>query len=208
MNSANSFEWPPASIETLRKMRADGQSARQIAIQISADFRCTVSRSAVIGKCYRMGLEMPADRKKITVALAKPKAVKAKAKPFRDLVAEARAADLLRHEREKAAPVKVQPAASIHPDLIATAPAGIMGLRFDSCRWPLERTDERGEALYCCNSRSRGYYCDGHAQRAFTRAAVRTEAHIKADAARRASQIARMATGNHGWSRGFSRQSA
>lgn len=210
------FPWSPEAIADLRRYKAEGLSSTQIAKLLSDTYKAPVSRSAVIGKCMRENIATPpkpvvARLRVASIRPPKPTELPkrtAKERVAKELVSQRRAADLIRFERDKVETVKQPTTPGIHPDLIATAPADIMGLRLDSCRWPLERTDEHGDTLYCCNTKTRGFYCEGHAQRAFTRQAVRTEAQIKADAIRRSSQIARIAAGNHGWSNGFSRRSA
>jgi len=206
------FPWSPEAVELLREMRGKGLSSSQIAKELSRQFSNPVSRSAVIGKLSRMGIEMPLACKRETISLANrvrvPKAPKAPPKPkaANDEVRSRRAAQLIRHEREKpAAPVAIP---AVHPDLIAVAPADIMGLRLDSCRWPLERTDERGETLFCCNTRSRGFYCEGHAKRAFTRTNAKSPGDAKSDAERRAKQLAPFVAGRFAWSKGLVRRSA
>ena len=206
------FPWSPEAVELLREMRGKGLSSSQIAKELSRQFSNPVSRSAVIGKLSRMGIEMPLACKRETISLANrarvPRLPKASPKPkaANDEVRSRRAAQLIRHEREKAGPPVDVPA--VHPDLIATAPAGIMALRLDSCRWPLERTDEHGDTLFCCNTRSRGLYCEGHAKRAFTRANVKSAADAQSDAERRAKQLAPFVAGRFAWSKGLVRRSA
>lgn len=206
------FPWSPEAVADLRKFKAEGLSCREIAKRLSSTYNAPVSRSAVIGKAMREGISTPPKPVKIR-ALVPPKPSKpagltkrtAQERVTKELVSQRRAADLIRHEREKAAPVAVP---AVHPDLIATAPADIMGLRLDSCRWPLERTDEHGETLFCCNTRSRGFYCEGHAKRAFTRANAKSSADVESDAARRAKQLAPFVAGRFAWSKGLVRRSA
>lgn len=208
------FPWSPEAVADLRKFKADGLSCSEIAKRLSATYKAPVSRSAVIGKAMREGIATPPKPVKIRALVppatrsnvAKLPKRTAQERVTKELVSQRRAADLIRHEREKAAaPVEVP---AVHPDLIAVAPADIMGLRLDSCRWPLERTDDHGETLFCCNTRSRGFYCEGHAKRAFTRANAKSPGDVESDAARRAKQLAPFVAGRFAWSKGLVRRSA
>lgn len=205
------FPWSPEAIADLRRYKAEGLSSTQIAKLLADTYKAPVSRSAVIGKCMREGIETPskpvvARLRTTPIRLPKPAAPpKPKA---RELVSESRAADLIRFQRAKVEVVKQPTTSGIHPDLIATAPAGIMGLRLDSCRWPLERTDEHGDTLYCCNTKTRGPYCEGHAKRAFTRQREKTPAELEAEHARRVASLGQVTPRRNGWSNGFSRKSA
>jgi hypothetical protein len=48
------LEWPPAQIEALRTMAEQGQPASMIARALTAEFGIARSRSAVIGKLFRL----------------------------------------------------------------------------------------------------------------------------------------------------------
>jgi GcrA cell cycle regulator len=48
------LEWPPEQVEVLRTARERGLSARKIAGILAAQFGITRSRSAVIGKLFRL----------------------------------------------------------------------------------------------------------------------------------------------------------
>lgn len=164
------FAWSPEAVADLTKWRVAGLSCRQIAADLARKYSGPVSRSAVIGKAYRLGIEMPAERKKVTIALnnttRKPKAVTAKARVSKDQIAERRVVDLIRTAKEGHA----APPPAVDSDAIAAAPCCLTSLRSTSCRWPLNRTADNGETLFCDNDKVEGRaYCEGHARRAYTK---------------------------------------
>lgn len=164
------FAWSPEAVADLTKWRLAGLSCRQIAVDLARKYQGPVSRSAVIGKAFRLGIEMPAERKRVTIALndtrRKPKVVAAKARVGKDQIAERRVIDLIRTAKE----TRAAPAPAVDPDTIATAPCCLTSLRLASCRWPLNRTADNGETLFCDNNKVEGRsYCEGHAKRAYTK---------------------------------------
>lgn len=178
------FNWSEPAVADLTKWRVQGLSSSQIARDLSTKYSAPVSRSAVIGKAYRLGIEMPAERKKITISLnnttRKPKEVTAKARVSKDQIAERRVLDLIRTEKEK----RTAPPPAADPDMIATAPCCIDALRLMSCRWPLNRTAGNGETLFCNNDKVEGRsYCEGHSRRAYVKS--------QSPEQRRAAQIER-----------------
>jgi hypothetical protein len=78
----------------------------------------------------------------------------------------------------------------VHPDVFATAPKTMMDPGFCGCRWPLERTAENGDTLFCCNAKPDvlASYCPDHKRRAYQRS--RTPAQIMADEAARDKRAA------------------
>lgn len=172
------FAWSPEAVADLTKWRLAGLSCRQIAVDLARKYQGPVSRSAVIGKAFRLGIEMPAERKKVTISLnnttRKPKAVTTKARVGKDQIAERRVIDLIRTAKEaRAAP-------AVDPDTIATAPCCLTSLRLASCRWPLNRTADNGETLFCNNDKGEGRsYCEGHAKRAYSSTPESREAYRK-----------------------------
>lgn len=61
MPHKDSFPWPPAAIDMLRRYWANDASASYIAGRINAEFKAGVTRNAVIGKVTRLGLQKSAD---------------------------------------------------------------------------------------------------------------------------------------------------
>lgn len=201
------FNWPEAAIADLRKFRAEGLSASQIAKRLSAEYRHVISRNSVIGKCMRLGI--PGMSKDAVTATVKATHARRAVKPAKtpkervdaDAIRERRAADLLRVAREEeearkaAVVVPIRPARQ-HPDEIAVAPCCLEALTFSSCRWPLERTTDKGEVLFCANEKAEGrVYCEGHAKRAFVKTqtpeqkrAAQLERERNRDAARAAGR--------------------
>lgn len=171
------FSWPESAVADLRKYRAEGLSCTQIAHRLSTQYRASISRNAVIGKCARMGIVMSDNAKSATFSLGsverarkQPKTPKTpKEWVYADAIRERRAADLIRvSQAEKAAKVVQLPAKLQHPDEIAVARCCLEALALSSCRWPLERTAPNGETLFCANEKVMGRpYCEGHTKRAF-----------------------------------------
>lgn len=50
------FAWTDAAIARLRLLASEPHSARDIAEVLSVEFRAPISRSAVMGKCFRLGI--------------------------------------------------------------------------------------------------------------------------------------------------------
>lgn len=50
------FAWTDAAIARLRLLAAEPNSAREISEILSVEFRAPISRSAVMGKCFRLGI--------------------------------------------------------------------------------------------------------------------------------------------------------
>lgn len=201
------FNWPEEAIADLRKFKAEGWSATQIARHLSAEYRHVISRNSVIGKCIRMGIPtMSRDAVAATVKATSPRRrIKPEKTPKERVDADAirarRAADLLHTAKEEekarkaAVVVPIRPARQ-HPDELAVAPCCLEALTFSSCRWPLERTTDKGEVLFCANEKAEGrVYCEGHAKRAFVKTqspeqkrAAQLERERNRDAARAAGR--------------------
>ncbi len=168
------FSWPEAAVADLRKYKAEGLSSSQIAYRLSTEYRSSISRNAVIGKCARIGIVMSSESVSTTIkanharrAAKPPKTHKERVDA--DAIRERRAADLIRVAKaNKTAEVVQLPPKRQHPDEIAVAPCCLEALTFSSCLWPLERTTPIGDTLFCANEKAAGRpYCEGHAKRAF-----------------------------------------
>lgn len=174
-NNPANFVWSPEAIDILRELRTRGFSSGQISTELAKKFRAPVSRSAVIGKLSRLGIEGPsrdaqrASAKIERARLSPPKFKAAKTPKERvskDGISERRVVDLIRVEKEKRA--AAPPA--VDPDAMAVAPCCLLDLRNASCRWPINRTAPTGETQFCNNAKlDAGPYCAGHAARAFNR---------------------------------------
>ncbi len=168
------FPWPDDAIAFMRDQRRLGVSHTMIANQLSAQYQHPLSRNAVIGKCQRLGILGPSREAaqtaaKLTRALRSApvrKHISAKERVLPDAVATRRVADLIRAEKREVAPAPHRP----DSDEIAAAPCCLMQLKASSCRWPLNRKADDGQALFCANTAlETGSYCSGHASRAYTR---------------------------------------
>lgn len=187
--TASSFPWSEQAVADLRKMRAEGSSASTIAGHLAAKFGHALTRSAVLGACYRLKIPLPPQQRESLlvrggkISSARP----AQARRWKEATAEP---PIRLFKPEKIVAAKT-PAG--HPDDIATAPKGIMALTFNCCRWPLERTADDGSVLFCCNTRLEpSSFCEAHRARAVVKTRQRTQAEIDADAKRKASMLRTM----------------
>lgn len=147
--------WTDERVEALKRLWAEGKTARQIAVELSIK-----TRSAVLGKAFRVGLvrghKGNGIKRRPTVKPPAPvaKDLKPKASPLRELLASLETAPLpIRHD---------------DPPLITC----IDDLEPHHCRWiPGEPSDG-----WCGRQKVDGTsYCEFHARRAFAppKAAVR-----------------------------------
>jgi GcrA cell cycle regulator len=152
--------WTAERLELLSKLRSEGLSASQIAAELG------VTRSAVLGKCHRLGLARKASTK-----VSSPRSQQA-SRPL-DPPATAEPAmepgpkpltNTARHQpaeqpRELSRPVE---AGSLGPKGLT-----IMELREGTCRWPLG-DPTTPEFRYCGGGAVLGLpYCAHHAQIAY-----------------------------------------
>lgn len=144
--------WTDERVELLRALWHDGLSASQIAADLGG-----VSRSAVIGKLYRLGLQ----RGRPKPAPARARATKAAVlvKPARTL--QQMAAVALDPALAAAEP---QPLATVVP---MTERVTLMMLTAQACRWPMG--DPGSEAFSFCGKRTDSGvpYCAAHARIAY-----------------------------------------
>ena len=130
--------WTDERIDRLKTLWHEGRTAEQIA----AELQNGVTRSAVLGKVYRMGLsagrpERPAVRK--TPAGGAPRAA---------------AEPPARSHRAKAAPPSVPEPPS--------GGVSLLSIRRGQCRWPYG--DPRSGVSFCGRPVARGAFCAGHAE--------------------------------------------
>jgi GcrA cell cycle regulator len=180
------MSWTDDRVETLKKMRGEGQSASQIAKELGG-----VTRNAVIGKVHRLGLSnrttagaaAPASDEKPVDATAKPAAKpKAAAKPAAK-VEEPEAAPepkpILPARKQiipAGQPLPPQPSANeISPEALAKVSEiekkakkiGLMDLTERTCKWPVgdPATDD---FWFCGLPVQQGKpYCEAHVGVAF-----------------------------------------
>ena len=158
--------WTAERLELLNKLRGEGLSASQIAAELG------VTRSAVLGKCHRLGLARKASTKVSSPCSQQPSrpldppttaepAMEPGPKPVTNTATHQPAEQLRGHSR----PVE---AGSLGPKGLT-----IMELREGTCRWPLG-DPTTPEFRYCGGGAVLGLpYCAHHAQIAYLPAAER-----------------------------------
>lgn len=141
--------WTPERIATLRRLRLAGLSASKIAQQLGG-----VSRSAVIGKAYRLGLCRP------KTCIRKPpiqkKQNRGRANGFAVLSLDMRAQRLDRLKTCRSFETEAK------PSVFCT----LMELTEDRCRWPIGEPGLE-TVVYCGEVREIGAYCAAHARIAY-----------------------------------------
>lgn len=159
-------EWPPNSVDALKRMVAQRMSAGEIAKALSRDFGRTFSRNTIISKCYRLGLKLQGN----AGAPGKPRPKAAQANNGRGL-----SQFLMREPVKKAGAPPPPP----HPAPVAPGRRGvsIMQLNNKRCRWPIG--DPRSPGFCFCGAkpdhslRADEPYCAEHAALAYNPGAVR-----------------------------------
>ena len=160
--------WTAERLELLNKLRGEGLSASQIAAELGGG----VTRSAVLGKCHRLGLARKASTKVSSPRLQQasrpldPPATAESAmepgpKPVTNTATHQPAEQLRGHSR----PVEAGP--------LGSKGLTIMELREGTCRWPLG-DPTTPEFRYCGGGAVPGLpYCAHHAQIAYLPTAER-----------------------------------
>lgn len=130
--------WTDDRVDRLKTLWHEGRTAEQIA----AELQNGITRSAVLGKVYRMGLSAGRPERPVV------------RKPPAGRLAGATAEPPARARGGKAAPPPV-------PDL----PSGglsILAIRRGQCRWPYG--DPPSGVSFCGRPVARGAFCAGHAE--------------------------------------------
>ena len=156
-------QWPEADVARLRELASLGLSASQIEAQMTG-----YSRSAVIGKIYRMGLPWGSARPR--EAKRPPQASSARPTPKRPPAANLGASGAM---RQAAADADVVP---LYREV--TAPEGqrkgVLEIGPHDCRWPIGDPQEAG-FHFCAQRQVDGLsFCEFHARRAYQPPQVRT----------------------------------
>lgn len=157
------FSWSDDRVELLRKLHAEGYSASLIAARIAPHGE--VSRSAVIGKIHRLGLQRGGKsghiRKPVATAPWRARAAR-KALPKAE-----RAERKVRATRLESLPVPPN-------DVVPDTAIQIADLEPHHCRWI--HGDSRGAHGYCGKPKVPGLsYCQGHAAIAYAAPTTRKE---------------------------------
>ena len=153
------MKWTPERIDRMRALAAEGQSASKIAAELGG-----FTRNAVIGKAYRLGVELKA---RPGYAAHEPLPVKKAPK----------------------AP-KAAPPASLPPFLAPVilpvdpefgAVDAILGLRNSTCRWPIGEPNDPGFRFCCAPADLAGGrpYCAAHANMAYGRGIIAERRAVK-----------------------------
>lgn len=128
------MSWTDERIELLRKLWLDGMSASRIASELANG----LTRNAVIGKVYRLGLS---GRTKPAGMVEAPPRVHVKPAP-RVAVAAPPAVPVVHGNTALAfspAPVEAEPVPQVSEDVVVAfaEPVTIVELRESMCRWPI-----------------------------------------------------------------------
>lgn len=135
--------WTAARITELRRLWADGYSATQIEGTLDGGF----SRSAVLGKVHRLGLEPRRS------AYSQPKERKPRAVPVFDF-RRSRAEKAARQHGERIEPPPIV--------LLECRPCGLLDLTADTCRYPIGDPGKADFHFCGAQPRSGKPYCAFH----------------------------------------------
>ena len=168
--------WTETRVESLKTLWLDGFSASQVARELGGG----LTRNAVIGKIFRLGLRrgeasaVPTRRERNPARDKAPPRPRMKVAPSPPAQAERPpalrcTAPPVDHEPTSRLPEGYEP-----PGLIS----GVMALGSRTCRWPIG--DPKTDTFSFCGCAATDVYCDRHKARAHT---ARTSAMRKADRA-------------------------
>ena len=195
MNSttANSIWAHEKAPERCKELCLQGLSASQIAKQLATEFRHPVSRNAVIGKLFRMGVQhpgRPADpgkRKAISAPPVKiPKPTPEKAAERKRMTSEAQA--MVQRIEQRRAEMGEPPLEAIVISLGRPGPGAkrLEALGTQECHWPLG--DGAGGQLFCAaaypDDSRRQPYCDCHLEDSISLAWMKKKAAKATDLTR------------------------
>jgi GcrA cell cycle regulator len=158
------MSWTEEKIELLRKLWLDGMSASRIASELAEG----LTRNAVIGKVYRLGLS---GRTKPT-AIVSPAPRARERHPPRPAVTASAAMPIVHGNTALALrpAMIVEPVAEIVEDVVVAfaEPVTIVDLRESMCRWPIGDPGS-AEFRFCgaANRAGAGPYCAHHATKAY-----------------------------------------
>jgi len=159
--------WTDERVELLKKLWAEGLSARQIADQLGG-----VTRNAVIGKVHRLGLSGRATTSRPKTMRPRKKRVDSSVKTIRGAAQAPRAA-----VSAKAASPHQSPGLENFPTAMVTSIDELVipvkdrvtmeTLKEKHCKWPIGDPSEE-DFHYCGHDRhGDGVYCEFHAAKAY-----------------------------------------
>lgn len=144
--------WTEDRVTSLKKLWLEGQSATEIARQLSGG----LTRNAVIGKVHRLGLSertAPSQPARATFRPARRRAHRAPTTP-----------QPAKHDAPLAVPETLAEGAAPEPDLLGAAV--LMTLGTHMCKWPIG--DPASATFSFCGRRAQeGVYCVEHARVAY-----------------------------------------
>ena len=136
----------PGLIARLLEHHKRGDSARQSAALLSAEFKLTLTRNSVIGKWTRLGL--PPHTPDVNLQISRVAARQAAPPPAK---VKAPTPPKFKAERLTESTVTV----------LAAQPAYLVDLKPSACRYPV--SGYGGDTLFCANPQDEGSsYCPGH----------------------------------------------
>lgn len=158
--------WTPERTRQLMTLWKEGRTAAWIARALGPG----VSRCAVLGKVYRLGLARGAEARRVRTVLTS-----LKAKPPRKAVSVDRLAS------RPCAASKSKAGVSPSAAAIETPPgptATVLSVGFGQCRWPYGVPGEAGFGL-CGRSVARGAFCAAHAAVGYQKRPISAESLLR-----------------------------
>lgn len=154
--------WSSEHDEELLRLKQEKLSAAEIAYRLGRG----LSRNAVIGRLHRLGIR---DGKTVKKRVLKKK--KAEIKRFTQLKRQPTVIDDWAPEEKRAvAPspprkTKSRIVCTEADSSLASVPLDVrmMDLTSNSCRWPVNDPEPKGEYLFCGHPKKYGSYCAHHA---------------------------------------------
>ena len=157
--------WTPENTQRLTALWKEGRTAAWIARKLGPG----VSRCAVLGKVYRLGLARGPEARRARPAAPLP------TKRRREEMPASRPA------ARPSRPLKVRAGAAPSPTMIATPPGPtttILAVGFGQCRWPYGHAGEAEFGL-CGRSVARGAFCAAHAEVGYQKRPCSTESLMR-----------------------------
>jgi GcrA cell cycle regulator len=150
------FSWPQEAIEMLARLAKDGRTGEEAAFELNKKFQAGLSRSSVIGKAARLGVNFKG-------VARHPRSTK--------MTHAAREAEAVARERRAVAPPAQQIAPALAPVADIAIPVSrrvtLFDLRDGMCRWPIG--EPAAPEFRFCGTRSVGaVYCGDHTRIAYT----------------------------------------
>lgn len=149
MTVSQDWTWTDERIDSLRALAAAGRSMSDMAAELSAQFSCSVSRSAVIGKIHRLGIKTLRRKNQYEDRPVKKRARRQRVSPItiRRIVVAKRTFRQIEEEYRAADRIGVD----------------LLDLGHGLCRWPLGGLMEPPPHKFCGRPALKGRpYCEYH----------------------------------------------